>query len=266
MLTAFISIRFLDILDILLVAFLLYQIYNLIRGTTAINIFIGIFSLYLLWLIVKALSMDLLSSILGQVIGVGVIALIIVFQQEIRRFLLIISTRYITSRRFKFEKFFSFGEKEESIVKINSIVNACSNMSAFKTGALIAISKKSDLLSFIRTGDRINADTSSRLLESIFFKNSPLHDGAVIIKDDKIAAARCILPTTDRVDIPAKFGMRHRAALGIAEKTDAVVIIVSEETGAISLAIEENIEQNIGPNRLRQILQREFEINTKTEA
>ena len=261
MITAFITIRFLDILDILLVAFLLYQIYNLIRGTTAINIFIGIFSLYLLWLIVKALNMSLLSSILGQVIGVGVIALIIVFQQEIRRFLLIISTRYIRSRKFSFEKIFSFGEKRAYEVKIDSIVNACSNMSAFKTGALIAISKKSDLMSFIRTGDVLNADTSSRLLESIFFKNSPLHDGAVIIKRDKIAAARCVLPTTERIDLPPQFGMRHRAALGIAEKTDAVVVLVSEETGAISYAKQENIETNIGPNRLRQILEKEFSID-----
>lgn len=258
MITAFISIRFLDILDILLVAFLLYQIYNLIRGTTAINIFIAIFSLYLLWLLVKALNMDLLSSILGQVIGVGVIALLIVFQQEIRRFLLIISTRYIRTRKFSFEKMFSFGEKKDSEVDIDAIVNACSNMSAFKTGALIAITKKSDLLSFIKTGDTINADTTSRLLESIFFKNSPLHDGAVIIKDDRIAAARCVLPTTDRVDLPPQFGMRHRAALGIAEKTDAIVVLVSEETGAISIAKEDNIETNIGPNRLRNILEREF--------
>ena len=261
MITAFITIRFLDILDILLVAFLLYQIYNLIRGTTAINIFIGIFSLYLLWLIVKALNMSLLSSILGQVIGVGVIALIIVFQQEIRRFLLIISTRYLRSRKFSFENLFSFGEKRVYEVKIDSIVNACSNMSAFKTGALIAISKKSDLMSFIRTGDVLNADTSSRLLESIFFKNSPLHDGAVIIKRDKIAAARCVLPTTDRIDLPPQFGMRHRAAIGIAEKTDAVVVLVSEETGAISFAKQENIETNIGPNRLRQILEKEFSID-----
>ena len=261
MITAFITIRFLDILDILLVAFLFYQIYNLIRGTNAINIFIGIFSLYLLWLLVKALNMSLLSSILGQVIGVGVIALLIVFQQEIRRFLLIISTRYIRSRKFSLENLFSFGEKNGKKVNIDSIVNACSNMSAFKTGALIAISKKSDLLSFIRTGDTINADTSSRLLESMFFKNSPLHDGAVIIKNDKIIAARCVLPTTDRIDLPPQFGMRHRAALGIAEKTDAVVILVSEETGAISFAKEEEIETNIGPNRLRQILEREFSLD-----
>ncbi len=261
MITAFITIRFLDILDILLVAFLLYQIYNLIRGTTAINIFIGIFTLYLLWLVVKALNMSLLSSILGQVIGVGVIALIIVFQQEVRRFLLIISTRYIRNRKFSLEKLFSFGEKQVVEVKIDSIVSACSNMSAFKTGALIVISKKTDLKSFIGTGDFINADTSSRLLESIFFKNSPLHDGAVIINKDKIAGARCVLPATDRIDLPPQFGMRHRAALGIAEKTDAVVILVSEETGSISFAKEENIETNIGPNRLRQILEKEFSVD-----
>lgn len=258
MITAFITIRFLDILDILLVAFLLYQIYNLIRGTTAINIFIGIFSLYLLWLLVKALNMQLLSSILGQVIGVGVIALLIVFQQEIRRFLLVISTRYIRSRKFSFDNLFSFGEKKDTNINIDAIVNACSNMSAFKTGALIAISKKSDLLSFIKTGDIINADTTSRILESIFFKNSPLHDGAVIIKEDKIAAARCVLPATERLDLPPQFGMRHRAALGITEKTDAIVVLVSEETGAISFAKEESIETNIGPNRLRQRLIKEF--------
>ncbi|MFP4025516.1 MAG: diadenylate cyclase CdaA [Thiohalospira sp.] len=258
MITTFITIRFLDILDILLVAFLLYQIYILIRGTTAINIFIGIFSLYLLWLIVKALNMQLLGSILGQVIGVGVIALIIVFQQEIRRFLLIFSTRYITNRKFTIESLFSFGESKKTTFDINSLVNACSNMSAFKTGALIVISKKSDLMSFIKTGDIINADTSSRLLESIFFKNSPLHDGAVIIKNNKIIAARCVLPITERINLPPHFGMRHRAAIGIAEKTDAVVIIVSEETGAISFAKHDDIETNIGPNRLRQLLEKEF--------
>ena len=263
MITAFITLRFLDILDILLVALLLYQIYNLIKGTTAINIFIGIFSLYLLWLIVKALNMSLLSSILGQVIGVGVIALLIVFQQEVRRFLLVISTRYIRTRKFSIDNFFSFGEKKQSEVNIDAIVSACSNMSTLKTGALIALTRNSDLLSFIKTGDIINADTTSRLLESIFFKNSPLHDGAVIIKDDRIVAARCVLPATERIDLPAQFGMRHRAALGIAEKTDAIVILVSEETGAISFAREENIETNIGPKRLRMILEQEFIQNIK---
>jgi len=258
MITAFITIRFLDILDILLVAFLLYQIYNLIRGTTAMNIFIGIFSLYLLWLLVKALNMQLLGSILGQVIGVGVIALIIVFQQEIRRFLLIISTRYITNRKFSLDNLFSFGESKTSTIDINSIINACSNMSAFKTGALIVIAKRSDLMSFIKTGDIINADTSSRLLESIFFKNSPLHDGAVIIKNEKIIAARCILPVSKRTDFPAIYGLRHRAALGVTEQTDSSAIIVSEQTGQIAYARRGKLTSNLKAEVLKYILEKEF--------
>ncbi len=259
MLLSFIAIRFLDILDILLVAFLLYQIYNLIRGTAAFNIFIAIFTFYLLWLIVKALNMQLLGSILGQVIGVGVIALIIVFQQEIRRFLLIFGTRYLSSQKFSLEHIFSFRSKTATgKVNISAIVNACTNMSALKTGALIVLTRRSDLFTYAKTGDIINADVSGRLLESIFFKNSPLHDGAVIIHKNRIWAARCVLPTTERLDIPAHFGMRHRAALGLTEKTDGVVITVSEETGGISLTRNGRIESHIGPNRLRTLLEQLF--------
>ena len=257
MITAFITIRFLDILDIILVSFLLYQFYNLIKGTTAINIFIGIFSLYLLWLIVRALNMQLLSGILGQVIGVGVIALIVVFQQEIRRFLLIIGSKYFTNKKFSIEKLFSIGEEVEEF-NYPAIVSASINMSSQKTGALIVITRQSDLFSYLKTGDTINSDVSGRLLESIFFKNSPLHDGAVIIRKNKIAAARCVFPTTDRIDLPPQYGMRHRAALGITEKTDAFVVLVSEETGAISIANHGELESNIGPNRLQQILEEEF--------
>ncbi|MEA3317521.1 MAG: diadenylate cyclase CdaA [Bacteroidota bacterium] len=256
--TLFITIRFLDILDILLVAFLLYYLYNLIKGTAAINIFVAIFSLYMLWHIVKALNMQLISGILGQVIGVGVIALIIVFQQEIRRFLLILGTRYIANNKFSLDNLFSFNTKPKHRIKINSIVNACINMSAFKTGALIVIANKSTLTEYAKTGDILNADTSSRLLESIFFKNSPLHDGAAIIRKDKIYSARCILPTSERMDISPRFGMRHRAALGVTERTDAIVVVVSEETGAISFVNRGSIENNIGPNRLRQLLDNEF--------
>lgn len=259
MVNAFISLRILDVLDILLVAFLLYQLYQLIKGTTAINIFIGIFSFYLLWLIVKALNMSLLSSILGQVIGVGVIALIIVFQQEIRRFLLIVGSRYMSNTRTSLESLISFSKKPAtSKVKINSIVKACTNLSALKTGALIVISKKSRLDAYLRTGDTIMAATSSRLIESIFFKNNPLHDGAIIINEDIIVAARCVLPVTEQLNIPANFGMRHRAALGITEKTDAIVIIVSEETGNISFGKDGEIETNVGPNRLFNLLEQEF--------
>jgi uncharacterized protein (TIGR00159 family) len=241
------------------VAFLLYQFYNLIKGTVAINIFIGIFALYLLWLVVRALNMELLGSILGQVIGVGVIALIIVFQQEIRRFLLVIGSRYISNYSFSFSNIFSLKAKPKPRVRISEIVKACTDMSAFKTGALITIVRGDNLDNTAKTGIIINADTSSRLLESIFFKNNPLHDGSVIIRKEKIFAASCVLPASERADLPPHFGMRHRAAIGLTERSDAIVIVVSEETGAISFAKGGDIETNIGPNRLRDILKEIFE-------
>jgi len=227
----FITVRFLDLVDIFLVAFLMYQIYMLIRGTVAINIFVGIFSVYLLWLIVKALNMNLLSSILGQFIGVGVIALIIVFQQELRRFLLMIGTRYIFNRKFSFEQLFSYNHQAINKFNLNAIINACKRMSKSKTGALIVIATKSELSTYVQTGDIINADISNRLLESIFFKNNPLHDGAVVIVGNKIKAARCVLPLSNRTDLPADLGLRHRASIGLTEITDAIVIAVSEESG-----------------------------------
>jgi len=259
MLPLFISVRFLDILDIFLVAVLLHQFYNLIKGTTAFNIFIGIFFLYVLSLIVRALDMELLSSILTPVIGVGVIALIIVFQQEIRRFLLIIGSRYVANYRFSIAQLLSLKSKPKPKIRISEIVKACTDMSAFKTGALIVLGQRDNLFNYAKTGITINADTSSRLLESIFFKNNPLHDGAVIIRKEKISAASCVLPATERSDLPPRFGMRHRAAIGLTERTDSLVIIVSEETGAISFAKFGEIETNIGPNRLREILKENFE-------
>lgn len=254
---AFITIRVLDIIDILLVAFLLYQIYMLIRGTVAINIFMGIFVLYLIWLIVRALNMELLSSILGQIIGVGVIAIIIVFQQEIRRFLLLIGTRYLSRNRFSIENiFFPKSKRLDAPINIDAIVKACRNMAESKTGALIAISRKSDLQLYAETGDVINAETSSRLLENIFFKNSPLHDGAVIVKNDRIHAARCVLPLTEMLNLPASFGLRHKAALGLSETTDALVVVVSEETGKISFVEDGNIKSGISSIELQQLISR----------
>src|SRR6056297_29078 len=259
MITTFITIRFLDILDIILVALLLYQFYNLIKGTAAFNIFIGIFALYLLSLVVKALNMELLSSILTPIIGVGVIALIIVFQQEIRRFLLIIGSRYVANYRFSLIDFFSLKSAPKPRIRISEIVKACTDMSAFKTGTLIALTVRDSLANIEKTGIRLNADTSSRLLQSIFFKNNPLHDGAVVVRKEKIVAASCVLPSTERPDLPPHFGMRHRAAIGLTEQTDAMVIVVSEETGAISFARQGEIETNIGPNSLREILKEYFE-------
>lgn len=255
----FITIRILDILDILLVAFLLYQVYMLIKGTVAINIFIGIFSVYLIWLLVKALKMQLVSTILGQFMGVGVIALIIVFQQEIRRFLLLIGTRKIfKNRTLLFERLFSFNIKSTSEIDIQSIVKACENLSRTKTGALIVISKKTELRTYTQTGDIINAAISSRLLETIFFKNNPLHDGAVIIVGDKIKAARCVLPVSENINLPPQLGMRHRAALGMSQATDTLVIVVSEQTGSVSYAKSGEINTNTGFIELSQLLEKEL--------
>lgn len=255
----FINVRVLDVIDIVLVAFLLYQIYMLIRGTVAINIFMGIFVLYVIWLVVRALNMELLSSILGQIIGVGVIALIIVFQQEIRRFLLLIGTRYLSHRRFSIENlFFPRSKRVEVPVNVDAIVRAARNMSEVKTGALIVIARKSDLQVYAETGDLINAETSSRLIENVFFKNSPLHDGALIIKNEKIYAARCVLPVSEKTNIPASYGLRHRAAIGITELTDALVVVVSEETGKISFLKGGSIKYGISPIELKSLLEKEL--------
>ena len=259
MLTAFITIRVLDFLDIILVAVLLYQLYRLIRGTVAINIFIGIFIVYLFWLVVKALNMELISTIFGQVIGVGVIALIIVFQQEIRRFLLILVSKYISNERFSFDNIFStvsFPSKPK--LDINTLVKACKRMSASKTGALIVVKRRSVLSAIIESGDILRADCSSRMLESIFFKNNPLHDGAVIIEGEKIVAARCVLPTSENIYLPARYGMRHRAAIGMTERNDSLVIVVSEETGEIAFANSGEIKTNLKAEDLKELIESEL--------
>ncbi len=255
---AFLSIRVLDIIDILAVAFLMYQVYKLIRGTIAMNIFVGIFSVYLLWLVVKALNMQLLGSILGQVIGVGVIALIVVFQQEIRRFLIFLGNQYYSRNRFTIEKIFPGGFKAGTNVRIKSILKATINLANGKTGALIVITRKSRLLVYAETGDIMNAQTSSRLIESIFNKESPLHDGAIIIENEKVLAARCVLPVSENINLPPHFGMRHRAAIGITEHTDALVIVVSEETGGISIARNGKIRTDVDPKDLLNILEENF--------
>lgn len=254
----FIKIRILDIIDILLVAFLMYQVYLLIRGTVAMNIFIGIISVYLIWLIVKALNMQLLGSILGQVIGVGVIALIIVFQQEIRRFLIFIGNQYFSNQKFSLENLFSMDVPTKAGVKIKSIVKACITMVDTRTGALIVLARKSNMKIYAETGDILNAQTSSRLLISIFNKESPLHDGAVILKGEKVYAARCILPVTENPNIPPALGLRHRAALGMSEQTDSLVIVISEQTGTISIADNGHLELDLDSKELMQRLEEEF--------
>ncbi|HVN58041.1 MAG TPA: diadenylate cyclase CdaA [Bacteroidales bacterium] len=248
-----------DIIDILLVAIILYQIYRLIRGTAAFSISIAILGIYLFWLIVKALNMELVESLLGQVIGVGVIALIIVFQQEIRRFLIVIGNRYISSRRFSIERFLDRDNKAPSgfTRKMEEIVRAAESMSVKNTGALIIIGRSSGLGIYAESGEILNARISAELLETIFFKNSPLHDGAVLIEGNLILAARCTLPITDQITLPGYFGMRHRAAIGLTEHIDAIALVVSEETGHISVVDQGNVNENISAHQLRQILLKE---------
>ena len=251
---AFITIRFLDILDIFLVALLLFQLYRLIKGTVAFNIVIGLFSLYLLWLIVRALNMELLGSIMGQFIGVGVLALIVVFHPEIRKFLVFIGTNYNVNRVLSLDKLFGAGKvKTINEEQIESLVDACVSMSKSKTGALIVIAGTSELIDQINTGEKLNAKISSSLIRTIFFKNSPLHDGAIIVKGKKIAAAGCILPLTQK-ELDKTLGLRHRAAVGITEATDAVAIIVSEERGSISFANDGEIKRRISREVLTELL------------
>lgn len=251
----FITIRFLDILDIFLVALLLYQLYRLIKGTVAFNIVIGLFSLYLLWLIVKAVNMQLLGSIMGQFIGVGVLALIIVFHPEIRKFLVFIGTNYNVNRVLSLDKLFGTNKgKTVEDEQIEILADACFSLSKSKTGALIVIARTSELADQIRTGELLEAQISSSLLRTIFYKNTPLHDGAVVIKNNIIVAAGCILPLTQR-DVDKTLGLRHRAAIGITENTDAVAIIVSEERGSVSFVDEGDIKRRISKEVLIELLE-----------
>lgn len=254
----FLDIGFVDILDIVLVAYLFYKLYQLLKGTVAINIFAGIMAFWAVWWIVRALDMQLLSTILGQFISVGVIALIIVFQQELRRFFLLIGSEYLGNINLSIENTFSRILKQEEEVKVYSIAVACINMAKTKTGALIVVSDSSQLENYAESGTLIDSETTGMLLETIFFKNSPLHDGAVIIVKDKIHAAGCILPVSKSKELPGKYGLRHRSALGISEATNALTIIVSEETGKISYTKNGKLYPEIKGSELRKILEQEF--------
>jgi len=254
----FITFRWLDVIDILIVAYLLYRIYYLMKGTSAISIFLGILIFYAIWLLVKALNMQLLSTILGQFIGVGVIALIIVFQQELRRFLLMVGSRGFFNKD-KFRGIVQMRGKLNMPVNYEIVARACQQMAQFKTGALIVITHRSELKYYVNSGVVLNAQLSADLLESIFFKNNPLHDGAVIIYGDRIRAAKCVLPLTENNNFPNALGLRHRAAVGITEQSDAVAICVSEQTGEIAFAKNGELKQNISPSTLIELLKFDFE-------
>jgi uncharacterized protein (TIGR00159 family) len=246
------------------VAIILYIAYNLVKGTPAVNIFIGLAFIYLAYIILRALDLKLLTSILGKFMNVGVIVVMIIFQQEIRKFLLYIgSNEFLRNVKWKnvFRLNFSSTGTSEIFLDTEAVTTACFSMSASKTGALIVIERKSDLKFFINTGDIIDSGLSARMLENIFYKNSPLHDGAVIIKDNRIMAARCVLPVTEKEDFPAHFGMRHRAAVGITENTDALAITVSEQTGAVSLTIAGEINSQLSKEKLLFLLEKNLKLS-----
>jgi diadenylate cyclase len=253
----FIYIKFLDIVDIFFVAILLYELYSLVRGTVTFSIFLGIFIVFMVWVVVRALKMELLGSILSQLFGVGMIAIIVVFQQEIRRFLLMLGNSYRTNKKISIESIFSGRFRNISPAGIKSIVDSCIQMSKTKTGALIVICRENELKEYVRTGEFIDAEIRTDLINSIFFKNSPLHDGACIVASNRIQAVRCILPVSSSQEISPALGLRHRAAIGMSEVTDAFTIVVSEETGRISITESGKLMENVSPDELFRILQAE---------
>lgn len=250
----FLEITWIDIFDVLLVAILLYLVYQLLKGSVAVKILIGVLSIYLIYLMVKAAEMQLFTSILEAIMAVGVLAAIIIFQPEIRRFLLLIGrstplNKEVFLRRFPWKRAFSSGR-----LNLTPIIEAAKTLGGSATGALIVFAKSSQLKFYAESGDIIDADISKRLLLTIFNKNSPLHDGAVIISNNRIKAARCILPISENDDLPASFGMRHRAAIGMTHVTDSVVLVVSEETGQLSIAKNGRIYSNLSSSELRKKL------------
>ena len=232
----FLNLSAADCLDILMVAALIYLVFRWIRGSAAMSIFIAVILLFVLRVVVAALNMRLMNALLGTFIDVGVLALIVIFQPEVRHFLLKLGSTYGAAGKGREMIGKLFGIKEQKLAgeSVNEIAEACRAMSENKTGALIVLPHKDSLNHIIETGDTVDAKVSRRLIMNIFFKNSPLHDGAMIIEGDRIAAARCTLPITQRSDIPPSYGMRHKAAIGISEETDADVVVVSEETGGVS--------------------------------
>jgi uncharacterized protein (TIGR00159 family) len=251
------SFRIIDFVDILLVAFLFYYLYKLLKGTNALNILIGFILVYIASAIVKFLDMKLLTEILDQFISVGVIALIVIFQSEIRRFLILLGSNGFLDK-WKKLVFWKTNKHSKNNLDVSSIVLACNHLSQSYTGALIVVCKTNPLEQIIQTGDMFESDINSQLLETIFFKNTPLHDGAVVIKDNKILAARCILPVSKNNNIPASMGLRHRSAIGITETTDAISVIVSEQTGKISVVKQGLVRHGISIDELQTYLDKEF--------
>ncbi|MBO5838252.1 MAG: diadenylate cyclase CdaA [Bacteroidales bacterium] len=254
------AFRIIDVIDICFVAFLFYYLYKLLKGTNAVSIFIGFLLIFFSWKVVTFLEMKLLSEIIGQFISVGVIALVVIFQTEIRQFLLRLGSHSL--KKGYLNRLFAKTKSEKIKLDITPIVQACGHMSQTLTGALIVICKSNPLTNIIQTGEVFNSQISSQLLETIFFKNTPLHDGALIIAEGEIKAARCILPVSNNQSIPVSMGLRHRSAIGITEQTDAISIIVSEQTGKISVAKQGKVTQGLTLTELQQYLNNEFNEET----
>ncbi len=231
----FLEVSLVDIIDIALVSILLYQVYKLIKGSIAMNIFLGILALYLVYLIVRAAQMELLATILGQFMGVGVLAMIVLFQPEIRKFLLVIG-RGTEFRENLFRTIGNWKNQYQEDFDVTQVLEASKALKAAKTGALIVFSRDSELKFYAETGDALDAQVTKRLLLAIFNKYSPLHDGAVIIHKGRVKAARCVLPVSENDNLPPNFGLRHRASVGMSENTDTLVMAISEETGRLVLA------------------------------
>jgi len=253
----FLHMSWIDLLDILMVAVIIYFVFRWIRGSSAINIFIAVIIVLLIKVVVSALGMRMMNTLLGTIIDVGAVALIVIFQPEVRRFLNNVGRRAGNTLGGKslFARLFS-GKLSHAVSNpsVNEIGLAVDEMSEQKTGALIVIRHQNSLEDIIDTGDVIDAHISSRLIMNIFFKNSPLHDGAMIISGDRIVAARCTLPITDRTDLPARYGMRHKAAVGLSEQSDADVIVVSEETGQVSFVRAGVVKRILSLNELKLLL------------
>ncbi len=250
-------VRLIDIIDVLIVAVLVYYIYRMVRGTNVMLIFWALIVLLVSWRVADLLEMRLLGAILGGVASVGLIALIVIFQPEIRKFLLFLGTK--TQLDESWLQRLQFWRHQQQASKGNSYeayVNACMHMSQSRTGALIVFKRKNEVEELIATGERIDALASSPLIEALFFKNSPLHDGAVIAHGNQVLAARCILPVTSRLDVDPNLGLRHRSAIGVTEQLDVLSVIVSEETGSISYAVDGEIHHDISPVQLRQALEK----------
>lgn len=250
-----------DIVDIFLVAILLYQMFKLLKRTGAVNVFIGILAFVLCWFLVSyVFQMELLGAIFDRVVSVGAFALIVLFQDEIRRFFSRIGSKRKWNYMNFIKRFFSNGNNEDikTDYHIVQIVLACRNLAKSSTGCLIVLTRTNDLDFYLHSGEKINANINSRLIECIFFKNNPLHDGALIMSNRTLKSAACILPVSKNQSIPKRMGLRHRAALGVTEQSDAIAIVVSEETGHISWAVNGQLTVNVKPEQLEHFLSEEL--------